>query len=276
MVSMRAKTYASVAQSTRTWQKSPLQEVAKVRVSFNERNEPDVVTAEGMLEPQAGSLPAVTQHALRVADSSRIRELGWEEIPSQVDGDDEENSRKIPPTDSGDESDISCDSRATSVSSESFSLSSRSSIDLRSTEGRFIMPKNTVKRMFKWSAPDRLTNKFKIFPSWFELSQDEDQLGPIPRDWLEDRDVPVANSRSLEYADTQGINSADAQVESMAIIVEVLDDSRAEESKQLNKGKGVGAGERSAGFAAYLHKMQQDKAAQSFSNDKPEKKAKAQ
>ncbi|KAJ7228267.1 hypothetical protein GGX14DRAFT_384763 [Mycena pura] len=235
MVTTRTKTYASVAQSTRTSQKSLLQEVAEVGGSFNEWNEPNVVAAEGVSEPQAGCLPAATQHALSVADSSRIRDPSWEEIPGQ------NCEKEIPLSDTGDEADSSDNLSVTSIHSQSSSLSPRGIVGWRSTEGGFIMPRNTVKGI-EWSAPDRLTNEYKFFPSWFELSQDQDQLGPIPHEWFEkeDKEVWAANCCSLEYANSRGVG-AGSQVESMAIIVEVLDDSPAKRNKQPNKARQGGA-----------------------------------
>ncbi|KAJ7226135.1 hypothetical protein GGX14DRAFT_643084 [Mycena pura] len=274
MVTTRTKTYASVAQTTRTSQRTLLQEVADVGVSFNERNEPDVVAAEGDAEPEAGRVPAATQHALRVANSPRIRDLSWYSASGKVNC--EESVRDLPPSGGSNSPDQSGDSGALSLRSESFGPILRNSVDQRSTEGEFIVPRHTVKRTLEWSARSRLGNKYQFFPSWFDLSQDVDQLGPIPREWLEkdDKDVQAASGDTLEHVNNQGAG-AGVQVESMAIIVEVPEDSRADDAKQPNKGKGVSAGERSAGFAAYLDKMQRDGAAKSSSSNKPEKKEKA-
>ncbi|KAJ6454846.1 hypothetical protein C8R45DRAFT_1188984 [Mycena sanguinolenta] len=252
MVSTRTKTYASVATKPRTSRKSFLQEAAEVGVSFNERNEPAIWASEAL--------------------QSESDDEG-ENTVSMAPG----PPRASSPTESGDESDVSSND-TTDMSFDSFSLigeSSRDSVDWDATEGGFIVPHRTVKKKYEWSAADPLNNEFKFFPSWFDLSLEEDQLGPIPEEWLmkEERDLQEAIALSL--AEKQKQVSADSRVSSMAVIVELPEGSTNKaKGEGAGKGKGVGAGERSAGFAAYLRKMQQEAEEGSKANHKKTKKSK--
>ena len=122
------------------------------------------------------------------------------------------------------------------------------------------------------SGPDSDNDSF-----WFDLSIDKDQLGPFPADWnvdeggsksLGDDDLEEAIRLSLEDAD---------RVSSMAVIVEVPEDEPVKDKlgSGPGKGKGVSAGERSAGFAEYLRMMEQKKTTAGPSGTKAAKSEKA-
>ncbi|KAJ6587584.1 hypothetical protein DFH09DRAFT_1359264 [Mycena vulgaris] len=247
MVATRTKAYASVAKTTRTSQKTLLQEAAEVGVSFDEQNRPVVLTAEG--EFQSGSLPAVDQHALSVARIPRIHPSNLDEHlaldKDQKDGHDEEELRNDSLTSSDNE----------------YSFDSQGCVDWENPEGGFVVPRHTAKKNYEWLVSDKLDTKLKFFPTWFDLSEDEDQLGPIPEEWLkqEDMDLPNGVYASIEEAGKKRTNEP---IRSMAVIVEVSEEApgASQSNKVDSKGKDIGAGERSTGFAAYLRQMQAEAA----------------
>ncbi|KAJ7080840.1 hypothetical protein C8R44DRAFT_992383 [Mycena epipterygia] len=252
MVSTRRKTYASVAPIVRTTTKTLLVEAAEVGTSFNDTNEPAIFAAEGELP--YGSAPAADQNALSVYSPPRIRRSDLEEYLEWFQGrnneEDESKDRvraESPFTESSDEGSsvsspygwsagspmagsVSSPSQAGSVSSPVAgsvssplmvgSAGSPLKVDGDFDEGVFLWPRITAKNRYNWSAALNVENKF--FPTWFDLSMDEDQLGPIPDEWKtgdgtansqEDEDLSEAIRRSL--ADHT------EQISSMAVIVEV-------------------------------------------------------
>ncbi|KAJ7884232.1 hypothetical protein B0H13DRAFT_1890088 [Mycena leptocephala] len=257
MVSTCTKTYTLVAMPARTSRKSLLQEVAEVGASFDGQNEAEVLTAEGEL--QSGTLPAVDQHALSVAQSPR----------SQNDDEEEMAKADSQDTDSGASSD---------ELDEGFdSLCTPNNVDWSNDEDGFIVPRIVAKKNSLCLVSDGMDTEYKFFPSWFDLSkdedqqidsipkvswfdlsEDEDQLGPIPQEWLKQEDTNLQDAIFASIVEG-GRKRKTGPVRSAAVIVEVLE--KPAESKQskrpaAGKGKGIGAGERSAGFAAYLHRMQ--------------------
>ncbi|KAF7341457.1 hypothetical protein MVEN_01882900 [Mycena venus] len=211
MVATRTKEYTSVAKTSRTSRKNLLQEVAEIGVLFNKRNEPDIWASEGAL-PSGSELEGA--HALSVPPGP---------------------ARASSPMESGDESDeSSSDTTDTSSDSSSlFGLSSQGGVDWNATEGGFIVPRHTVKKKYEWLASDPLTNEYKFFPSWFDLSLEEDQLGPIPDEWSkqEEHDLQKAIAYSLAERNKQGA-AEESRVRSMAIIVELPAESSAKAIKE--------------------------------------------
>ncbi|KAJ7892509.1 hypothetical protein B0H14DRAFT_3684971 [Mycena olivaceomarginata] len=271
MVSTRKKTYASVAETTRTPQKSILQEVAEVGASFNGQNEPAVLAAEGEL--QFGSLPAVDQHALRVAQGPRIHGSDLDELVATYenqDADDDEEERDESPTAGDSESGADAASSENVEDESAYILHSQGSLDWESSENGFVVPRITA-RKYKWLVPERMDTKYKFFPTWFDLSEDEDQLGPIPGSWVKKEEVDFQSAIEA-FIEEVKISSA-VPARSMAVIVEVPEEAAA---KQSTKGKNVDAAERSAGFAAYLQEMQNSNAAREkhHKKSKDAKKAK--
>ncbi|KAJ7808641.1 hypothetical protein B0H14DRAFT_3482147 [Mycena olivaceomarginata] len=271
MVSTRKKTYASVAETTRTPQKSILQEVAEVGASFNGQNEPAVLAAEGEL--QFGSLPAVDQHALRVAQGPRIHGSDLDELVATYenqDADDDEEERDESPTAGDSESGADAASSENVEDESAYILHSQGSLDWESSENGFVVPRITAKK-YKWLVPERMDTKYKFFPTWFDLSEDEDQLGPIPGSWVKKEEVDFQSAIEASIEEVK-ISSA-VPARSMAVIVEVPEEAAA---KQSTKGKNVDAAERSAGFAAYLQEMQNSNAAREkhHKKSKDAKKAK--
>ncbi|KAJ7182042.1 hypothetical protein C8R46DRAFT_1027846 [Mycena filopes] len=176
-------------------------EAAEVGVSFDELNRPVVLTAEGDL--QSKSLIAVDQRALSVAYPRTHAADLYEHLArtgNQTDHDDEGISRESSLTPS-DEKHIP-----------------NSQVDWENPGDGFIVPRNTVKNNYKWLVSGKLDTRFKFFPTWFDLSEDDDQLGPVPEKWLKKEDIDL---QKAVYASID-----------------------------------IGAGERSTGFAEYLEKMQ--------------------
>ncbi|KAJ7855709.1 hypothetical protein B0H14DRAFT_3645240 [Mycena olivaceomarginata] len=271
MVSTRKKTYASVAETTRTQQKSILQEVAEVGASFNGQNEPAVLAAEGEL--QFGSLPPVDQHALRVAQGPRIHGSDLDELVATYenqDADDDEEERDESPTAGDSESGADAASSENVEDESAYILHSQGSLDWESSENGFVVPRITAKK-YKWLVPERMDTKYKFFPTWFDLSEDEDQLGPIPGSWVKKEEVDFQSAIEASIEEVK-ISSA-VPARSMAVIVEVPEEAAA---KQSTKGKNVDAAERSTGFAAYLQEMQNSNAAREkhHKKSKDAKKAK--
>ncbi|KAJ7855767.1 hypothetical protein B0H14DRAFT_2579228 [Mycena olivaceomarginata] len=271
MVSTRKKTYASVAETTRTPQKSILQEVAEVGASFNGQNEPAVLAAEGEL--QFGSLPPVDQHALRVAQGPRIHGSDLDELVATYenqDADDDEEERDESPTAGDSESGADAASSENVEDESAYILHSQGSLDWESSENGFVVPRITAKK-YKWLVPERMDTKYKFFPTWFDLSEDEDQLGPIPGSWVKKEEVDFQSAIEASIEEVK-ISSA-VPARSMAVIVEVPEEAAA---KQSTKGKNVDAAERSTGFAAYLQEMQNSNAAREkhHKKSKDAKKAK--
>ncbi|KAK7025736.1 hypothetical protein R3P38DRAFT_3531541 [Favolaschia claudopus] len=223
MVATRTKTYASVADTVRTSRKSLLQEAADIGASFDEQNDPTIFTAEGEL--REGSLPAVDQHALSVDEGGEDEEIK-EELLTESDSEVGEDIAT-----SSDESDLTRDFR------------SADSIDWEEGQQGFVVPRITAKKEYQWCIPRKLDTEYKFFP-------DEDQLGPIPDEWLKDvgEDLQKAIYDSLSEGEKKAINRAN----SMAVIVEVPEKT---EKAGKSKGKDIDAGERSAGFAEYLRQM---------------------
>ncbi|KAJ6471419.1 hypothetical protein C8R45DRAFT_936847 [Mycena sanguinolenta] len=180
----RTTNYDSVVTTTRTLRKSLLQEAAEVGASFDELNTPVVLTAEGEL--QSGSLPAVDQHALSVANMPRIRASDLDEhfaADGNEDNEDEEVERAESPTDGGSEFSDDADSmEEAEVISAGYNLHSQGSVNWESPEEGYIVPRITAKKKeYKWMS-NMIDTQFKFFPTWFDLSEDEDQLGPLPEE----------------------------------------------------------------------------------------------
>ncbi|KAF7368531.1 hypothetical protein MVEN_00176400 [Mycena venus] len=164
MVATRTKTYASVATTTRTSRKSLLQEAAEVGATFDEQNGPVVLAAEGEL--QSGSLPAVDQHAMSVANIPRILASDLDEhfalYGNQDDEDDEEKLRAESPTDGDSESSNGASSAGEAdTDSAGYAPCSQGSVDWENPEGGFIVPRITAKNNYEWLC------KFHNFPHNF-------------------------------------------------------------------------------------------------------------
>ncbi|KAJ6501237.1 hypothetical protein C8R47DRAFT_260487 [Mycena vitilis] len=277
MVATRKKTYASVAPRVRTSTKNLLEEAAEVGASFQTGTEAEVFSAEGEL--REGSATAVDQGALRVYAPPRIRASDLEEylqrVESQNDEEDEVKSEQRAESEDSEEGWSDDSPIGSSSGSPQVSGLSSQAVDWEVPEGTFIVPRVTAKKVYEWSRP--LDTKYKFFPTWFDLSMDEDQLGPLPKylgeetkeNYLpEDDDLHEAIRRSIE---DQLMDDA-ARISSMAVIVEEPEDPRS--NAGVGKGKGISAEERSTAFGEYLRKIEQMKAAGSSKKDEPVKKAK--
>ncbi|KAJ7764171.1 hypothetical protein DFH07DRAFT_770576 [Mycena maculata] len=242
MVTTRRDTYASVASTPRTSRKTLAEEAAEVGASFEEA---PVITAEGEL--QFGSLPAVDQNALSVPSSPRMRRSDIEEylevFQSQNREDEQAEEVQVQMKNSDSDSEESFESTGAT------SLELHKAVDWNTPEGTFIVPKVTAKKVYEWNKPVKM--EYKFFPSWFDLSDDEDQLGPIP-EW----DTAINRALPMEEG---------PKVSSMAVIVEVSEKTpdKSNEGQSSGKGKGIAAGERSKAFATLLKQMEKAKKAES-------------
>ncbi|KAJ7434989.1 hypothetical protein FB451DRAFT_1194932 [Mycena latifolia] len=224
MVATRTKTYASVAMPARTSRKSLLQEAAEVGASFDAQNEAEVLTAEGEL--QFGTLPAVDQHALSVAKSPR--------------NDDEEGTAKAGSQDS--DSVAESDERDEGLNI----LCTPDKVDWNNEADGFVVPRIVAKNNYKWLMSEGMDIKYKFSPSWFDLSEDEDQLGPIPQESMKREDADLQGAIFASIAEG-GRSRGTEPARSMAVIVEVPEKpAKSQRSKDPAdaKGKGIGAGER--------------------------------
>lgn len=278
MVRTRTKTYASVAPAARTSTRNLLEEAAEVGASFNDTNEA-VFAAEGEL-PQ-GSAPAADQNALSVYSPPRIRRSDLEEYLEWFQGQSNEdkdrdggssfdsplgssiNSPQAGSVSSPAEGLSICSPRVGSASSPMDGSSCLpSKVEEDDLEGAFTWPKVTAKKKHEWSAPLDMKNRF--FPTWFDLSIAEDQLGPIPEEWEVESDSQVLQEEhDLGEAIRRSLSEHAEQISSMAVLVEVEEEPV--QATTTGKGKNVTAGERSAAFAQYLQVLEREKAATSKS-----------
>ncbi|KAK6996351.1 hypothetical protein R3P38DRAFT_3329614 [Favolaschia claudopus] len=58
------------------------------------------------------------------------------------------------------------------------------SVDWEDRQQGFVVPRITAKKEYQWCILRKLDTEYKFFPPWFDLN--EDQLGPIPDEWLKD------------------------------------------------------------------------------------------
>ncbi|KAF8187047.1 hypothetical protein K438DRAFT_1765191 [Mycena galopus ATCC 62051] len=140
MVSTRRKEYSFIASTTRTSQKSLLEEVAKVGASFDVRNEAVILT-EGELP--MGNLPAIPR--IRTSDLDEFL------IKQEESEDDEEIFRAGLPI-SGDpecHSGNAASLEYADLDSAVYELRSKGSVDWENPEGDFIVPKFTAKKKYK-------------------------------------------------------------------------------------------------------------------------------
>ncbi|KAJ7493710.1 hypothetical protein FB451DRAFT_1164581 [Mycena latifolia] len=240
MVATRTKTYASVAMPARTSRKSLLQEAAEVGASFDAQNEAEVLTAEGEL--QFGTLPAVDQHALSVAKSPRVRASDLDEYlySSGSQNDDEEGTAKAGSQDSDSVAESDEQDEGLNI------LCTPDKVDWNNEADGFVVPRIVAKNNYKWLMSEGMDIKYKFFPSWFDLSEDEDQLGPIPQEWMKREDADLQGAIFASIAEG-GRSRGTEPARSMAVIVEVPQKpAKSQRSKDPAdaKGKGIGAGER--------------------------------
>lgn len=232
MVNTRKKTYTSVAKLDRTPRKTLFDEAAELGVSFGSNGEFDdtsVLTGEGQLK--TGKAPPVDQNALRAEnppglrtselDTARVLGLGGLRMEQLVED---------KPVSHVNEMKAEGLSRSSPWGSSSCSPSDKSrgspQIGTECKAVGFVIPRKTVKPAEKSSI--RLAVDSKFFPTWFDLSLEDDQLGPIPKDWecyndkldesssSEDDEIQKAITRSLDIYQPEN-----RSVSSMAVIVEV-------------------------------------------------------
>ncbi|KAK7014673.1 hypothetical protein R3P38DRAFT_2719819, partial [Favolaschia claudopus] len=229
MVSTRRKAYSPVEFGVRSSRKTLAVEAAEVGESFHDVNGTLELVAEGELKP--GSLPPVDQSALRTPSSPPVWRAGLEEHIDYFLGHDEDV--KSESASYGGDSEIKSDNE--SDYSGVLTPNLDNAVDWDDAEGAFIVPRVTArKQVYDWNRPMKIEHKF--FPSWFDLSQSEDQLGPLPNEWD---------------------STANSKVSTMAVIVELP-----EHTEKVNIS---GSSERSKAFADFLRNMKAERPTDSSS-----------
>ncbi|KAK6972302.1 hypothetical protein R3P38DRAFT_2811694 [Favolaschia claudopus] len=139
----------------------------------------------------------------------------------KVDEDGKDEEIKEEPL-TGSDSEVGEDIVASSEDSEidsTHELRSSHSADWDDYAQEFIIPRTRVKKEYRWSISKKLDTEYKFLPTWFDLSDDEDQFGPIPAEWLKEAggELQDAIYESFSEGDRRTMNCAN----SMAVIVEV-------------------------------------------------------
>ncbi|KAJ7435398.1 hypothetical protein FB451DRAFT_1464298 [Mycena latifolia] len=200
----------------RTSRKSLLQGAAEAGASFDAQNEAEVLTAEGEL--QFGTLPAVDQYALSVAKSPRVRAYDLDEYlySSGSQKYDEEGTATAGSQDS--------DSVAESNEQDEGlnTLCTPGKVDWNNEVDGFVVPRIVAKNNYKWLMSEGIDIKYKNFSSWFNLSDDEDQLGPIPEEWMKREDAHLQGAIFASISEG-GRSRGTEPARSMAVIVEVAE-----------------------------------------------------
>ncbi|KAJ7845594.1 hypothetical protein B0H14DRAFT_2584580 [Mycena olivaceomarginata] len=251
---MRRKTYASSAQSTRTSPERNEGEVAECGGRVN-GNELAVFAAEGEL-PAGGA--SIVDNALGVYSPPLTRRSDLEEYLEWFRGQNIEKDEGLDGV-RGLSIDSPPGSSIDSPMAGSFSLPydiEDSSKDSPLDASGDLHVAWSLSSPPDWNVPMR---SWKIPPHAVHyLSDDEDQLGPIPEEWnaekynvQEERDLQEAIMRSIDDRNMPG--DVPDRASSCAVIVEVTEDTA--KRNHDGKRKDISAGERSAGFAEYTRKM---------------------
>ncbi|KAJ7931950.1 hypothetical protein B0H13DRAFT_2308099 [Mycena leptocephala] len=255
MFNTRRKTYESAVAPAGPSASTLLEEVEAVGDSLGPAEGENMYIGEGQLV--FGSISPVDQDAMASYSPHRLTrvELDW------ALGLDRDDKRSVDEQDGVNRGPSLMELAGLSSGSPGTrSDSSSQEGDSDSKEGVFILPRVTARLVVQPQFPFNIDTCF--FPSWFDLSEDEDQLGNIPEEWgmkikQEEVDEPLHWNDDLQVVPWKAVQRSNEAVSSMAVIVEVKtnESKTATDDKPKNKGKGLAAGERSAGFAEYLRKM---------------------
>ncbi|KAF7328230.1 hypothetical protein MVEN_02562800 [Mycena venus] len=250
MVTTRRKTYQSAEHPQGPSTSTLFEEVAAVGESLGpaEGENTEIFTGDGQLV--FGSISPVDQDALLSYSPHRLTrvELDWALGLEQddVESKDEQDGVKRGPS-------TTVIAGLSKGSPEIGSGSSSQEMNSALEDKEFIVPRVAAKPWSQSKFPFKIEPNF--FPTWFDLSEDEDQLGPIPEDWAikikqEELDKPLYWDEDLQVAIWRsaqaGGTKTEESVSSMAVILvfEVeTKDTKAKSSEQArDKGKGLAAG----------------------------------